>query len=90
MSTSRNYYDENIATEEKIIIYQQGNAFVRSYSNKQKTLLSYRLQKIVGFYHKENFKRFYKVPGLMSRQIVCIQLSLGDLQFNVEVFIPIQ
>jgi hypothetical protein len=88
MSTSRNYYDESIATEEKIIIYQQGNAFCEKLFKQAENTIPTGY-KIVGF-SQENFKRFYKVPGVRNLTDCLYTIEFGDLQFTTlgKVFIP--
>lgn len=88
MSTSRNYYDESIAAEEKIIIYQQGNAFCEKLFKQAENTIPTGY-KIVGF-SQENFKRFYKVPGVRNLTDCLYTIEFGDLQFTPlgKVFIP--
>jgi hypothetical protein len=80
LGTSRNYYDETSVAEEELIIYQTGNAFCDRLFKDAQNRLPEKV-KIVGF-SQENFKRFYKIPGVRSLTDCLFTIEFGDLKFT--------
>jgi len=82
MNVYREYYDEDIVTSKKLIIYQLGNPFCeRLFKNASYNATIPDSYDLVGF-SQENFKRFYKLPGVRSLTDCLFTIEFGDLEFT--------
>jgi hypothetical protein len=81
MYTYRNYYDEKKASEDKIIIYVSGDPNIDKLFEEGKYVKFPDAIKIVGF-SMENFKRFYKVPGVKLLIDSMYTINFGQLNFT--------
>ena len=82
MSTYREYFDEDIVQQQELIIYQLGNSFCESlFRNAYHSNSIPDGYNLVGF-SQENFKRFYKLPGVRSLTDCLFTIEFGDLEFT--------